>query len=96
MEQSLIQHTLPYGDLKISDTEGLNLNISVPTSALDGKAKLPVFVFIHGGGLNIGSAIWPQYDHANLVKLSIEKELPVIGVGIKYVLVFYSRLWSHI
>lgn len=84
MEQSLIQHTLPYGDLTISDIEGLNLSISVPTTALEGKQKLPVFVFIHGGGFNIGSGTWPQYDQEKLVKLSIEKAMPVIGVVIKY------------
>lgn len=36
----------------MSDIDGLNLNITVP--AADGvvqpEAKLPVFVFIHGGG----------------------------------------------
>jgi len=74
-----------------SDTEGLNLNISVPKSALGGKQKLPVAVFIHGGGFNIGSGNWPQYDYANLVKLSIKKDMPIIGVSIKYVWIPYVR-----
>lgn len=39
----------------MSDIDGLNLNISVPAVAggLDADSKLPVFVFIHGGGYGI-------------------------------------------
>ncbi|GAB7352676.1 hypothetical protein MBLNU459_g3038t1 [Dothideomycetes sp. NU459] len=84
MEHHLIQHTLPYGEMPISDIEGLNLSISVPTSALNSKQKLPVYVFIHGGGFNIGASTWPQYDNAKLVQLSIKHGSPVIGVGINY------------
>jgi len=80
MEQSLIQHGLPHEEFSISDTDGLNLNISVPSAAQD---KLPVFVFIHGGGFSTGSNSWPQYDFARIVKLSAEKGLPVIGINIK-------------
>lgn len=88
LEQSLIQHTLPddTSHLTVSDTAGLNLNITVPDVPEDilEKAKLPVFVFIHGGGFMVGSATWPQYDFANFVRLSKAKETPVIAVSLNY------------
>ena len=80
MEQGLIQHTLPHDDFAISDTEGLNLNLSMP---LGSHKNLPVFVFIHGGGFRLGSNAWPQYDLARIVKLSTQREMPVIGINIK-------------
>jgi len=64
----------------------LNLNINVPLveSKLPmPESKLPVFVFVHGGGFGLGSNAWPQYDMAKIVKLSADMGLPVIGVGIK-------------
>lgn len=64
-----------------SDTEGLNLSVTVPET---GNSKpLPVFVFIHGGGLATGSGTWPQYDHAAIVRRSAELGKPVIGVNFK-------------
>ena len=85
-EHQLIQHSLPHEPFQVSDTDGLNLNISVPSSDAEGikpEAALPVFVYIHGGGFGIGSNSWPQYDLARLVRLSAEKGKPVVGVSIK-------------
>ncbi len=87
-EFGFIQKSLPVPDLTSSDLEGLNLNINVPLAG--GKlptpdTHLPVFVFVHGGGYSVGSNAWPQNDLANIVKLSADIGLPVIGVGIKYV-----------
>ena len=69
-----------------SDTEGLNLNITLPLGK-DGNiqtdAKLPVYVFVHGGGFAVGSSWYPHYDPAALVKLSVEKGKPIIGVTVK-------------
>ena len=70
----------------MSDTKGLCLNITVPSSkqgSLDASASLPVFVFIHGGGYNVGSAMFPQYDMARFVQLSIKERRPCIGVALK-------------
>jgi carboxylesterase type B len=72
--------------LKISELDGLNLNITVPL--IQGQLpapehKLPVFVWVHGGAFAVGSNSWPQVDHERLVKLSAEIGLPVIGIGIK-------------
>jgi len=84
-EQGLIQHTLPddTSGLTASDTEGLNLNITVP-EGISHDAKLPVLVFIHGGGFMVGSATWPQYDFAKFVRLSAEKDLPIVAVNFSY------------
>ncbi|RAR15774.1 para-nitrobenzyl esterase [Stemphylium lycopersici] len=87
-EFSFIQHSLPLPEVPThSDLEGLNLNITVPTNkdgAIDPDAKLPVYVFIHGGGFAVGSNWYPHYDQTTLVKMSVEKKKPVIGITINY------------
>lgn len=86
MEFGLIQHTLPVPDFSISELDGLHLNITIPLiekKIPDPSRKLPVFVFVHGGGYSVGSNSWPQYSQARLVELSASLGLPVIGVGIK-------------
>lgn len=81
MELSIIQQQLPKPDITLSDTECLNLNVTVPDGG-QGR-KLPVFLFIHGGGFAIGSNSWPHLDQARIVQFSAQKDLPVIGVVIK-------------
>jgi carboxylesterase type B len=81
IELSIIQQSLPKPDITLSDTECLNLNVTVPEGA-QGRA-LPVFLFIHGGGFAIGSNSWPHLDQAPIVRFSMQKNLPVIGVIIK-------------
>lgn len=86
MEWGLIQHSLPEPELSISELDGLNVNITVPSlenESLDSGRKLPVVVFIHGGGFAVGSNSWPQYSLARMVKLSAAMGSPIIGVGIK-------------
>jgi len=85
-EFGFIQKTLPVPELTTSGLDCLNLNINVPL--VEGKlptpeSHLPVFVFVHGGGFGVGSNAWPQNDLANIVKLSADMGLPVVGVGIK-------------
>ncbi|EOA88727.1 hypothetical protein ACJQWK_06076 [Exserohilum turcicum] len=87
-EFGFIQHSLPLPHVpQHSDLEGLNLNITVPTNkdgSIDANAKLPVYVFIHGGGFVVGSSWYPHYDAAAIVKLSVEKKKPMIGITINY------------
>ena len=89
-EFGFIQKSLPLPDVPLhSDTEGLNLNITVPLlkdGVIDSKAKLPVYVFVHGGGFAVGSSWYPHYNATPLVKLSVEKGMPIIGISIKCVL----------
>lgn len=75
----------------MSDTEGLCLNITVPTSttgsataSLDPNRKLPVFAFIHGGGFNNGSGMYPQYNMSRFVQLSAQAGQPIIAVSLNY------------
>lgn len=82
LELSAIQHTLPKKDLPQSDLDCLNLNISVPQGTT-ASSKLPVFLFIHGGGLVVGANSWPQFDYTRFVQLSMEKNLPIVAVSIK-------------
>ncbi|KAI9926750.1 hypothetical protein MW887_003844 [Aspergillus wentii] len=56
--------------------------------------KLPVFVFLHGGGFVIGSNAWPQYNLARMVKLSTDLGTPIIGVNVNYRLGAFGFLAS--
>jgi len=89
-EYGFLQKSLPLPEVPAhSDLEGLNLNITVPTNKdgeIDTNAKLPVYVFIHGGGFAVGSSWYTHYDPAPLVKMSVEKKKPMIGITIKWVL----------
>lgn len=86
-EYGFLQKSLPLPEVpQHSDLEGLNLNITVPTNkdgVIDLNAKLPIYVFIHGGGFAVGSSWYPHYDPAPLVKMSVEKKKPMIGITIK-------------
>jgi carboxylesterase type B len=79
--------------VKMSDVDGLNLNIYVPAEGVTSDSNLPVFAFIHGGGFNGGSSSFPPYDMTRFIRLSIKNGMPVIGVSLKYVyfLVEYRR-----
>lgn len=82
MEQMIIQQALPHSDFEISELDPLHININVPK----GNFKdLPVFVWIHGGGMSSGSNAWPQYNLARLVKVSLDIQQPIIAIGVKYV-----------
>ncbi|KAJ6027340.1 hypothetical protein N7499_000895 [Penicillium canescens] len=71
------------GGFAESDLDCLNLNITLP-AATSPASKLPVFLFIHGGGLVTGASSFPQYDMARFVKMSVQKGFPIIAVSINY------------
>jgi carboxylesterase type B len=79
MQCSLVSDDTP----PMSGIECLNLNITVPDIEIKSGRKLPVMVFIHGGGFIMGANYWPQYDPSRLVKLSAKIGLPVMVVSIK-------------
>ena len=85
MEFLIIQHSLPKPDPApvVSDTDCLNLNITVPSSACETPAAgLPILAWIHGGGFVFGGNYFPAYDFKRLVKLGMEIGKPFIGVNI--------------
>ena len=61
------------------------LVLNVWTPALDDGSRRPVLVWLHGGGLNTGSASWPLYDFTNLthrndvVVVSVNHRLGILG-----------------
>ncbi|KAF2791847.1 para-nitrobenzyl esterase [Melanomma pulvis-pyrius CBS 109.77] len=87
-EFGFIQHSLPTPEVPPhSDLEGLNLNITLPLGkdgAIRSDSKLPVYVFVHGGGFAVGSSWYPHYSATPLVKLSAEQGKPIIGISINY------------
>ncbi|KAE8376990.1 Alpha/Beta hydrolase protein [Aspergillus bertholletiae] len=93
IEQAAIQHTMPAKELPQSGIDCLNLNIAVPEGTTS-SSKLPVFFFIHGGGLQLGANSWPQNGFMRFVKLSVDKNLPVIAVSINYRLGMFGFLTS--
>ncbi len=82
-EQRMIQAYLPFLPLKQSATEGLTLSINVPNVIISVE-KLPVIVFVHGGGFANGSAYHPTYDLTRFTQLSVDMDMAVIAVGVKY------------
>ncbi|KNA98257.1 hypothetical protein FOXG_02646 [Fusarium oxysporum f. sp. lycopersici 4287] len=61
----------------------LTLNIVRP-SGLSSCSKVPVLVWIHGGGLQDGGSGDPRYNMTFLVKESVSMGAPIIGVSINY------------
>jgi carboxylesterase type B len=59
----------------------LNLNILKPDTEIAG---LPVMVWIHGGGLAVGSNSELVYTGKELVRRSMKAGMPVIHVAINY------------
>jgi len=62
---------------RIVDEDCLSLNVWTPS--LDETVKLPVLVWLHGGGWSIGSASAPLYDFSNL-----SRHRRVVTVGINH------------
>ncbi|KAH8596052.1 Alpha/Beta hydrolase protein [Bisporella sp. PMI_857] len=84
IEHTLIQHSLPIPkERTFSDKDCLNLNITMPSDTQLGD-KLPVLVWIHGGGLCMGSNSWPQYDPSRLAAFASAQNLSTIIVSINY------------
>ncbi|KAJ4291030.1 hypothetical protein N0V90_010227 [Kalmusia sp. IMI 367209] len=77
----------------MSGTECLNLNITVP--AIETPTKLPVMVFVHGGGLLMGGNSLPYFDPSRFVRLSVEVDMPVIVVNVNYRLAVLGNLTSE-
>jgi carboxylesterase type B len=62
----------------------LYLNVFRPSSQNAASAKLPVAVWIHGGGLFMGGTNDPRYNLSFNVQNSVELGMPMVGVSIQY------------
>ena len=73
---------LPIQQLEYDEFECLNLNITCP-AALSSTSRLPVMLWIHGGGDRGAGSHW-VYDGGPLVRKSILTNTPVIVVTFNY------------
>ncbi|KAF1832948.1 para-nitrobenzyl esterase [Decorospora gaudefroyi] len=84
---------------KMDEFECLHLNVTVPKAIPNaeprGRGGLPVFVWVHGGGLSMGSNSWPQYDLRRFVERSIQIGQPIIAVSVNYRLNIFGFLASE-
>ncbi|KAK0542859.1 hypothetical protein OC846_006612 [Tilletia horrida] len=67
----------------VLDEDCLVLNIYKPTSATS-DSKLPVMVWIHGGGWQTGSSTAKTLNATDLVDASIKSNQPIVFVSIQY------------
>jgi para-nitrobenzyl esterase len=63
------QPTIPHVQPMPSSEDCLNLNIWTP--ALSASDRLPVMVWIHGGGFALGSGAWPMFDGEALARRGV-------------------------
>ncbi|KAF9443507.1 alpha/beta-hydrolase [Macrolepiota fuliginosa MF-IS2] len=73
---------IPHQDLKHDEFECLNLNITCP-AGLGIHSRLPVMVWIHGGGDRGSGSSW-IYDGGAMVRKSIEIGKPMILVTLNF------------
>ena len=82
---------LQYDDMTVT-----TLSLAVPKAALESGtslSKLPVMVYIHGGGLAEGIGhVNGKQNLRRLVEFSIEENMPVIGITIGYRLNWFGFL----
>jgi acetylcholinesterase len=71
----------------------LNLNVILPAGAKPG-AKLPVMVWIYGGGFTQGSINDPKFNTIYIVQTSVQIKKTVIAVAINYSLSAMGWLFS--
>ncbi|ETS86359.1 hypothetical protein PFICI_00187 [Pestalotiopsis fici W106-1] len=82
------QSFLPYPNDREDEFECLNLLVVRPSPLELAKyaksAKLPVLIWIHGGGFADGAATNPPWDPARLVLRALKRKSPFIAVAINY------------
>ncbi|GME62228.1 putative carotenoid ester lipase precursor protein [Neofusicoccum parvum] len=86
------------------DEDCLNINVQIP-EGIDSTAGLPVFMWIHGGGYELGAsaAVGSEttalpgliYQGANIVTRSVEMKQPVVFVSANYRMNAFGTLASQ-
>lgn len=56
----IFDSSVQFKDCLFDSTHNLHLRLYRPTSIPPSKSKLPVLLFIHGGGFCVGSRVWPN------------------------------------
>ncbi|PLB53805.1 alpha/beta-hydrolase, partial [Aspergillus steynii IBT 23096] len=72
-----------HGFLHEEDEDCLTLNVVRPSN-IDSSVKLPVLVYIYGGGLQEGGSADQRYNMSFVVQESVNTGLPTIGVSFNY------------
>jgi carboxylesterase type B len=67
----------------------LHLRIARPQGTMPSD-KLPVVIWLHGGGVVKGSGYDPHFDPTNLLTLSRDLDMPVIYVALNYRLTIFG------
>jgi carboxylesterase type B len=70
----------------------LTLNVVKPTGS---HGKLPVLVWIHGGGLVMGGSADRRYNQSFIVQQSVQAGMPIIAVSINYRLSSWGFLYGR-
>ncbi|KAI8679341.1 Carboxylic ester hydrolase [Fusarium keratoplasticum] len=86
------QYGYPTGPLTGGSDDCLHLNVIRPSGVAD--EKLPVLVWIHGGGLVGGFSGDPGNNLTYLVDESVKMGSPIVAVSINYRLAAWGYLWS--
>ncbi|ORY26779.1 Alpha/Beta hydrolase protein [Naematelia encephala] len=81
------------GEAFIDEFECLNMQITLPRGCSP-EDKLPVLVFIHGGGYVFGRSCYGVVDGRPLARRSIELGMPTIIITFNYRVGFYGFLAS--
>lgn len=84
----------PFGPLIGGSDDCLTINVVRP-AGVDADAKLPVAVWIHGGGLVSGSNSDPRTNLTFIVEESVKIGQPLIAASINYRLHAWGFLWSQ-
>ena len=75
------------GEGKDGDTEGDGENVKTQ--------KLPVLLWIHGGGYQFGTSGLPNYNLTYLVQRSVDVGLPVLAASINYRKGAWGNMYSR-
>ncbi|KAF5380644.1 hypothetical protein D9757_007005 [Collybiopsis confluens] len=81
-----------YGFIFPADEDCLSINVVKPSSAVP-TSKLPVVVWIFGGGFELGGT--SMYDGSSIVERSLELNEPVIYVSMNYRVAAWGFLASQ-
>jgi para-nitrobenzyl esterase len=81
VQELMLERAYPFGAIEATSEDCLTLNIWTPADA----SRLPVIVWVHGGGFRMGASSMPAYDGLNyaaggrVVFVSINYRLGALG-----------------